>query len=135
MVSPTDSKQPRKQRKARYEAPLHTRQKWLAVHMNKEMRGKLKTGRRSVPVREGDRVKIMRGEYRGKSGKVSRVDVRYCKVYVEGFVNWRNSVFHKLLNAPLLRVFSIPHIGFLINFHKRFHIIPQGLFLSPRQLF
>jgi large subunit ribosomal protein L24 len=86
MVSPTDSKQPRKQRKARYEAPLHIRQKWLAVHMDKEMRGKLKTGRRSVPVREGDRVKIMRGEHRGKSGKVSRVDLRYGKIYVEGIV-------------------------------------------------
>jgi large subunit ribosomal protein L24 len=86
MVSLSDSKQPRKQRKARYEASLHTRQKWMAVHMNKEMRGKLKTGRRSVPVREGDRVKIMRGEYRGKSGKVSRVDVRYGKVYVDGIV-------------------------------------------------
>ncbi|NYZ76566.1 50S ribosomal protein L24 [Candidatus Micrarchaeota archaeon] len=86
MVSPTDSKQPRKQRKARYEAPLHIRQKWLAVHMDKEMKGKLKTARRSVPVREGDRVKIMRGENSGKSGKVSRVDLRYGKVYVEGVV-------------------------------------------------
>ncbi len=86
MTSLTDSKQPRKQRKARYEAPLHSRQKWLAVHLNKEMREKLKTKRRSVPVREGDRVKIMRGENKGKSGKVSRVDVRYSKVYVEGIV-------------------------------------------------
>ncbi len=86
MASLTDSKQPRKQRKARYEAPLHSRQKWLAVHLNKEMRGKLKTKRRSVPVREGDRVKIMRGENKGKSGKVTRVDLRYSKVYVEGVV-------------------------------------------------
>jgi large subunit ribosomal protein L24 len=86
MTSLTDSKQPRKQRKARYEAPLHRRQKWLAVHLNKEMGGKLKTKRRSVPVREGDRVKIMRGESRGKSGKVTRVDLRYGKVYVEGIV-------------------------------------------------
>lgn len=86
MTAPTNSKQPRKQRKARYEAKLHTRQKWLAVHLDKELRTKLKTKRRSVPVREGDRVKIMRGENRGKSGKVSKVDLRYSKVYVEGIV-------------------------------------------------
>jgi large subunit ribosomal protein L24 len=86
MVAPSNSKQPRKQRKARYEADLHTRQKWLGVHLNKEMREKLKTKRRSVPVREGDRVKIMRGEHKGKSGKVIRVDLRYSKVYVEGIV-------------------------------------------------
>ena len=86
MVAPTNSKQPRKQRKARYEADLHTRQKWLGIHLNKEMREKLKTKRRSVPVREGDRVKIMRGEHKGKSGKVIRVDLRYSKVYVEGII-------------------------------------------------
>jgi large subunit ribosomal protein L24 len=86
MTSLTDSKQPRKQRKARYEAPLHRRQKWLAAHLSKELREKLKTKRRNVPVREGDRVKIVRGGHSGKSGKVTRVDVRYAKVYVEGIV-------------------------------------------------
>lgn len=89
MSALTDSKQPRKQRKARYEAELHTRQKWLAVHMNKETRTKLKTKRRNIPVREGDRVKVMRGENRGKSGKVSRVDLKHSKVYVEGIVRKR----------------------------------------------
>jgi large subunit ribosomal protein L24 len=87
MTSITDSKQPRKQRKARYEAPLHARQKWLAVHLDKEMRGKLKTTRRSVPVRKGDKVKIMRGENRGKSGNITRVDLRHGKVYVAGVVH------------------------------------------------
>jgi large subunit ribosomal protein L24 len=86
MAALTNSKKPRKQRKARYEAPLHMRHCLMAVHLAKELKQKLKTKRRSLPVREGDRVKIMRGEHRGKSGKVMRVDIRYGKVFVEGIV-------------------------------------------------
>jgi len=86
MASLTDSKKPRKQRKARFEAPLHHRQRLMAVHLSKELKQKLKTKRRNLPVREGDKVKIMRGEHAGHSGKVSRVDIRYGKVYVEGIV-------------------------------------------------
>jgi len=89
MTSPISSKQPRKQRKARFEAPLHMRQHLVAVHLGKELKAKLKTKRRCLPVREGDKVKIMRGEFSGKSGKVTRVDIRYGKVYVEGIVKKR----------------------------------------------
>ncbi len=78
------SSKPRKQRKARYDACLHERQKMVCVHVSKELREKLKTKRRSLPVRKGDRVKIMRGENKGKSGKVSRVELNSLKVFVEG---------------------------------------------------
>lgn len=40
--------------------------------------------RRAVPLRKGDEVRVMRGEFRGKSGKVSRVDLKTLKVFVEG---------------------------------------------------
>jgi len=86
MASLTDSKKPRKQRKARFTAPLHHRQCMVAVHLSKELKQKLKTKRRNLPVKEGDKVKIMRGEHAGKSGKVSKVEVRYGKVYVEGII-------------------------------------------------
>lgn len=88
-MSLTSSKQPRKQRKARYEAPLHMRHKFVAVHLGKELKEKLKTRRRNLTVRKGDKVKVLRGEYRGQSGKVSRVDLRYGKVYVEGITRRR----------------------------------------------
>ncbi len=80
----TNSKQPRKQRKARFEARLHERQHLAHAHISKELRAKLKTKRRSIEVRKGDRVKILRGEHKGKSGKVTRVDLNDLKIYVEG---------------------------------------------------
>jgi len=76
--------QPRKQRKARYNAPLHSRQKLVHAHISKEAREKLKITKRSTAVREGDKVKVMNGKFRGKTGKVSEVDLKGLKVYVEG---------------------------------------------------
>lgn len=73
---------PRKQRLARYEAPLHVRQKQVAAHLSKELRTAQK--KRSLPVRKGDTVKIMRGRYSGLSGKVIGVDLSARTVSVEG---------------------------------------------------
>lgn len=78
------SSQPRKQRKWRYVAPLHVRQKWVHVHLTKQLRAQLK--KRAVGVRKGDTVKIMRGRFKGKSGKVVGVDLSSAKVMVEGAV-------------------------------------------------
>jgi large subunit ribosomal protein L24 len=80
------SVQPRKQRKARYSAPLHERQKLVHAHVSKEAREKQKVSAWSAAVREGDRVKVMRGKFRGKSGKVSEVSLADSKNYVEGVV-------------------------------------------------
>ena len=80
-----DSIQPRKQRKFRYTAPLHLRKKMVSAHLSKELRAKLATKRRSAPVRKGDKVKLMRGEQAGKTGKIVEVDLSNLKVYVEGF--------------------------------------------------
>lgn len=81
------SKKPKKQRKALYAAPLHKRRKLLSAHLSKELREKYK--RRSLPVRKGDEVKIMCGSFKGKVGKVSRVDLKKLKVYVEGITRKR----------------------------------------------
>ena len=78
----TKSKQPRKQRKALYEAPLHKRQKLMAAPLSKELREKFH--RRSLPVRKGDTVKVMRGDFKGKVGKVVRVDLKKLRIYIEG---------------------------------------------------
>ncbi len=76
------SKQPRKQRKYRANAPLHTRHKLMSVHLSKELRGQL--GKRSMPVRKGDEIKIISGSSRKTTGTVSRVDLSSLKVYAEG---------------------------------------------------
>lgn len=79
-----ESIQPRKQRKFRYNAPMHARRKMVSVHISGELRAKLNTGKRSIPARKGDRVKIMRGERKGQTGKVMEVDLSSLKIYVEG---------------------------------------------------
>ncbi|MHC1636455.1 MAG: 50S ribosomal protein L24 [Candidatus Methanospirareceae archaeon] len=78
------SKQPRKQRKRRYNAPLHIKHKFMSALLSKELREKY--GRRSFPIRKGDTVKIMRGDDRGKEGKVMSVDLKRERITVEGVV-------------------------------------------------
>lgn len=75
------SKQPRKQRKYRYNAPLHLRQKMISVHLDKALRKMYK--KRSIPVRTGDEVIIMRGEFRKERGKVTKVDMKKLKIYID----------------------------------------------------
>lgn len=79
-----NSIQPRKQRKFRYNAPLHLRKKMVAVHVGKELAAKLSTKRRSVPAHKGDKVLVMRGEHKGHTGKILEVSLSDLKVYVEG---------------------------------------------------
>jgi len=81
------SKKPRKQRKFLYKAPLHLRRKMLASHLSKELREKYK--RRSMPVRKGDEVLVMRGGFKGKTGKISRIDLKKYHVYIEGITRRR----------------------------------------------
>lgn len=76
------SKKPRKQRKFVYNADQHLRRKMLSVHLSKELREKYH--RRSFPVRKGDEVQIMRGKFKGKKGKVARVNYKKYRIYIEG---------------------------------------------------
>ena len=75
------STQTRKQRKYRMNAPFHIARKFLSAPLAKDLRAKYK--QRSVPVRSGDKVKILRGEFKGKTGKVEKVSLIYKKIYVE----------------------------------------------------
>jgi LSU ribosomal protein L24P len=76
------SPKPKVQRKAFYNAPLHLRHKLASAHLSKELRDKL--GIRSLPVIVGDKVMIMKGEHKGKTGKVAEVDLKGLWVKVEG---------------------------------------------------
>ena len=75
------SKQPRKQIKFRFIAPLHIKTKMIASHLSKELRQKY--SKRAISVRKGDKVKIVRGASSGKVGKIERVDTKDMKVYIE----------------------------------------------------
>ncbi len=76
------SSKPRKQRKARYDAKLHQRKKWVRVHVARVLRKTAKG--RNIGVRTGDTVKVLRGDKKKTQGKVKRVDVRKGRVFVEG---------------------------------------------------
>ncbi|MEM2849919.1 MAG: 50S ribosomal protein L24 [Candidatus Bathyarchaeia archaeon] len=76
------SKQPRKQRRTLFNAPKHVMVKILSAHLSDELKEKYK--RRSFPIRKGDTVKIVRGDFKGFSGAVLRVDREKMRIYVEG---------------------------------------------------
>ena len=73
--------QPRKQRKARYNAPAHARGKYLSASLSKELREKV--GKKSLPVRSGDKVRVVRGDFKGHEGEVLSVDYTSYKVTIE----------------------------------------------------
>ena len=91
------SVQPRKQRKYRYNAPLHLRHKMLSAHLDKALRNEYK--RRSFPLRKGDEVVIFTGEHRKKRGKITGVDMKKLKVLVEGVV--RKKVSGQEVQIPI----------------------------------
>jgi len=76
------SKQPRKQRKYRANAPLHIRHKLMSANLNKDLRKKY--GKRNAPLRKDDNVKIMKGEFKGKTGKVEMIKMQKLKVSIAG---------------------------------------------------
>ena len=82
-----NSIQPRKQRKIRYNAPLHIRQKYMHSILSKELRAELK--RRNAQVRKGDTVKVMRGDHAGVEGEVENVDLKKTLIKVHGVSNFR----------------------------------------------
>jgi large subunit ribosomal protein L24 len=91
------SKCPRKQRKYEANAPLHIRRKFLSVNLSKDLRKKY--GTRNVVVRTGDKVKVLRGKFKGKGGKVLRVDLKRIRVFVEGIT--RRKVDGTEVQVPL----------------------------------
>jgi large subunit ribosomal protein L24 len=76
------SSSPKKQRKFRAKAPLHIRHKLVSAHLTKELR--LKYKKRSLPIRKGDKVKIMQGKFHGVIGDIEKVDLRRYRVFVKG---------------------------------------------------
>lgn len=77
----TASKQPRKQRKYRHNAPLHTKHKFLNSNLSKSLRQK--HSKRSLPLRKGDEVLVMRGSFRKKKAKVETIDLKKSRVSLE----------------------------------------------------
>ncbi|MBC8435279.1 50S ribosomal protein L24 [archaeon] len=76
------SKQVRKQRKYLHNLPLHLQNKIISSHLSKELRDKY--GMRNISIRTGDEVKVMRGSFKGKQGKVTKVEMQNNRVSIDG---------------------------------------------------
>ncbi|MEM2089947.1 MAG: 50S ribosomal protein L24 [Candidatus Pacearchaeota archaeon] len=76
------SKSRKKQRKYRAKAHKKLRHKMMSINLSKELRARFK--RRSIPPRKGDLVKVLRGEFKNKEGKIAKVDMKKYRVYIEG---------------------------------------------------
>ncbi len=79
-----ESSKPKKQRQYLYSKALHRKQKDLSGHLNKKLSGQL--GKRSLRIRKGDTVKVLRGSKKGSEGKVTGVDYRRGVVFIEKLV-------------------------------------------------
>jgi large subunit ribosomal protein L24 len=73
---------PTKQRKMLFQAPAHIRYKLFAAPLSPEL--KASQAVKALPVRSGDSVRIMRGEHKGFEGKITRVNRKEYRIYVEG---------------------------------------------------
>lgn len=71
-----------KQRKYRINSALHAKRNFLAAPLAPDL--KARYGTRNLTVREGDTVRIMKGEFRGLTGKINSVNLRKSTVYVDG---------------------------------------------------
>ncbi len=65
-----------------YRATFHTRSKQLGSQLSEDLRKKY--GKKSVRVIEGDSIKIVRGEFKGVDGKISKISTKKSSVAVEG---------------------------------------------------
>lgn len=79
-----NSKRPSKQRSRFYGSKLHELQKHMGAHLSKELRKSFK--KRSLGIRKGDKVKVMRGKFKGKSGKVAKINRAKIQIFIEGIM-------------------------------------------------
>jgi large subunit ribosomal protein L24 len=77
-----ESEQPRKQRKARYQAPLHVKTKFLNAPLSATLQEQYK--KKTLRVIKGDTVKVTRGDFAGDEGLVDAVDTKKSKIVVHG---------------------------------------------------
>lgn len=80
----TKTKQPRKQRKRYYNAPLHLRNRQMTALLSRELRAKY--GIRRLPVHKDDKVIVFRAKSEDQEikGKVLRVLPQKYSVHIEG---------------------------------------------------
>jgi large subunit ribosomal protein L24 len=79
----TTSTKARKQRKARANAPLHKKRRMVSAHLDSALMKEYNV--RSVAVRKGDTVRVIRGDkdFKVSEAKVASVDLKSLKLIIE----------------------------------------------------
>ncbi len=65
-----------------FQATLQTRSKQMGANLSKDLQKKY--GKKSARVIEGDSVTILRGEFKGVDGKVSKISTQKSSVAIDG---------------------------------------------------
>jgi large subunit ribosomal protein L24 len=65
-----------------FSAPAHRRSRNVGANLSADLRAQY--GIRSIRVRPGDSVKVMRGEFKGVEGKVNKVHAEEGRLAIEG---------------------------------------------------
>lgn len=65
-----------------FNAPAHLRHRLMGAPLSNELAAS--KGAKTLPVRKGDTIRIKRGDNKGFEGKVSRVDLKEYRIYIEG---------------------------------------------------
>ena len=81
MTKKISPKSPGKQRRRIYKSPTHSHKKMLKCRLDEFLREEY--GLRSLVVKKGDLVRVMRGQFRDTEGKVVKVDYSAVRVYLE----------------------------------------------------
>jgi large subunit ribosomal protein L24 len=78
---PISPQSPRRQRKAVYTATTFERRRRMTVPLSRELRRRF--GRRNLPLRKGDTVRVMSGSYVGREERVAKIDRRAYSVTLD----------------------------------------------------
>lgn len=98
-ISWKGSKKPGKQRKYRLNSPMHVKQKFVHSHLSEELRKKYK--KRNASLRKGDKVVVMRGNFKKHQGKVENISLKRLKVNIGGVeVTKKDGTKKRLLLDP-----------------------------------
>ena len=81
MTKQVSSRSPRKQRNNQQKSPVHANKRHLKCRLDEFLQEEY--GLRSLVVKTGDLVKIMRGQFRDTEGKVVRVDYQDKRVFLD----------------------------------------------------
>lgn len=81
------SEDPSKQRKYRRNAPQHVKEKFISSNVSEDLRDQL--GTRSIRLRAGDQIEVMRGDQAGENGIVNDIDYENEVVFADGITTNR----------------------------------------------